>query len=349
MMRKHSSTRAKKIATVIVVGGMLFIFLFDIAVNLLIKTQEARYPLQAESFDFIGDGGNRIHFLNTGNSDCVLLESGGQFALIDSGWGSDNPIKASRKPGYEQRVLEYLKRVAADETGTVTLAFVLPSHYHYDHAGGFPGIFADPAINVEQVYLHPLLPKQRIFERHWNIPGIRQSLEEVSTARGFPIAETLPDKPFRLGAMTLQFFNTGPQENLSLRGENDNSIVTLITVQGQIAGQTALLTGDITANSGLEKQIAVQVSKAIGGAPLDLLKIPHHGYAMSTSAGFLAALKPKAAVVTNDLGRIYPNVKWNLALVSKTATISSVYENGVIAHFGSDGKCYLTTSLHLAD
>jgi len=345
MMRKHSSTRAKKLATIIVVGGMLFIFLFDIAVNLLIKTQEARYPLQAESFAFIGDGGDRIHFLNTGNSDCILLESGGQFALIDSGWGSDNPIKASRKPGYEQRVLDYLKRVAADETGAVTLAFVLPSHYHYDHAGGFPGIFADPAIQVEQVFLHPLHPVQRSFERNWDIPGIRQSLEEAAIARGFPIAETMPDKPFQLGAMTLQFFNTGTQDDLRLRGENDNSVVTLVTVQGQ----TALLTGDITANSGLEKRIASQVSEVLGGAPLDLLKIPHHGYAMSTSAGFLAALKPKAAIVTNDLGRIYPNVKWNLALVSKTATISSVYENGVIAHFGADGKCSLTTSLHLAD
>ena len=345
MMRKHSPTRAKKIATIIVVGGMLFIFLFDIAVNLLIKTQEARYPLQAESFDFIGDGGDRIHFLNVGNSDCILLESDGQFALIDSGWGSDNPIKASRRAGYEPRVLEYLKRVAADETGTVTLKFVLPTHYHYDHAGGFPGIFADPAIQVEQVYLHPLLPKQRSFERNWDIPGIRQSLEKAAIARGFSIAETLPDKPFSLGAMTLQFFNTGSDGNLSLRGENDNSIVTLVTVQGR----TVLLTGDITANSGLEKQIAAQVSEVLGGTPLDLLKIPHHGYAMSTSAGFLAALKPKAAVVTNDLGRIYPNVKWNLALVSKTATISSVYENGVIAHLGANGKISLTTSLHLAD
>jgi len=345
MMRTHSSTRAKKIATVIVVGGMLFIFLFDIAVNLLIKKQEARYPLQAESFDFVGDGGDRIHFLNTGNSDCILLESDGQFALIDSGWGSDNPISASKRPGYEPRVLEYLGRVAADETGAVTLAFILPTHYHYDHAGGFPGIFADPAIQVEQVYLHPLLPKQRSFERNWDIPGIRQSLEKAAIMRGFSIAETLPDKPFQLGAMTVQFFNTGSDETLRLRGENDNSVVTLVNAKGQFA----LLTGDITANSGLEKQIAKQVSAAIGGAPLDLLKIPHHGYSMSTSAGFLAVLKPKAAVVTNDLGRIYPNVKWNLALVSKTATISSVYENGVIAHFGANGKFYLTASLHLAD
>ena len=345
MMRKHSSTRAKKIATVIVVGGMLFIFLFDIAVNLLIKTQEARYPLRAESFSFIGDNGDRIHFLNTGNSDCILLESEGQFALIDSGWGSDNPIKASKRPGYEPRVLEYLKRVAADKTGTVTLAFVLPTHYHYDHAGGFPAIFADPAIQVSQVYLHPLLPKQRSFERNWDIPGIRQSLQEASAARGFPITETLPDKPFQLGAITVQFFNTGSDKALHFRGENDNSVVTLVAVKGQ----TALITGDITANSGLERQIAVQVNEALGGKPLDLLKIPHHGYAMSTSVGFLSVLQPKAAIVTNDLGRIYPNVKWNLALVSKTATISSVYENGVIASFEEGGKIFLTTSLHLTD
>jgi len=351
MKRVSTSKRIKKIATIIVVGGMALIFLFDIAVNIWAGHLEKRFPLLPASFDFIGDGGNRIHFLNTGNSDCVLLESRGRFALVDSGWGSENPIEASRRPGYEQRVLDYLGRVASDAasvdaTGQVTLDFILPTHYHYDHAGGFPAILEDPAITVKEVFLRPLdQTHRRYFERNWDIPVIRQRIEDAAAARGFPIAEELPDKPFQLGDMTVQFFNLDSCENPRLKGENDNSVVTLISLP---TGRTALLTGDISASTGLERQIARQLKETQGDDfTLDLLKIPHHGYTMSSSAAFLRALRPKLAVATNDLGKIYPNVKWNLALVSCTTTISSAHENGVIVTFAADGNISLRNELHL--
>jgi len=347
MKRKKFSKRARNIATIIVVGGMVLIFLFDIAVNVWAGLLERRYPLLPETFDFIGDGGSRVHFLNTGNSDCILLESRGRFALVDSGWGSENPIEASRRPGYEERVLRYLKRVAADETGAVTLDFILSTHYHYDHAGGFPAVMADPAIHVNEVYLRPLnTANRRYFERNWDLGVTRGRIEGAARARGFPIVEELPDKPFLLGGMTIQFFNLDSYENPRLKGENDNSVVVLITVHGR----SVLLAGDISASTGLEQQIARQIKEGMGDAfTLDILKIPHHGYTLSTSIAFLNALRPKIAIVTNDLGKIYPNVKWNLALASKSTTISSVHENGVIVAFATDGKISLCAGIHLAN
>ena len=336
-----SSKRIKKIATIIVVGGMVLIFLFDIAVNFRAARLEKRFPLE-EAFDFIGDGGSRIHFLDTGNSDCILLESRGRFALIDSGWGSENPVEASRRPGYEQRVLAYLKRVAAKD-GAVTLDFVLPTHYHYDHAGGFPGILADPAVTVKNVFLRPLNRANHLYyERNWDLAATRARMEETAKARGFPITEELPEE-LTLGDMALRLLNLDSYENPRLKGENDNSVVALVTVHGR----TALLTGDITALSGLEGQIARQV-KDITGAGVDLLKLPHHGYAMSSSARFLRALRPPLVIVTNDLGKIYPNVKWNLALVSRSTTISCVHEKGVVVTFLSDGRLYLRKGVNLA-
>ena len=156
--------------TYIVVGGMLCIFLFDIVTVLLGNAYEKRYTITDELF--AGDLADRIHFLNTDNSDCILLESQGHFALIDSGWGSNNPNAKARRPGYEQR-------------------YELQS---------------------------------------WHIDEPRKNILDVTRARGFVISEEPTDKPFRFGAMTLQFLNLDSDQNPRLNGENDNSVVTLVTL-----------------------------------------------------------------------------------------------------------------------
>ena len=320
----------KRVATAVAVGGMIFIFLFDIAAVLLSNRWQANYPVTPEAFDG-GWGRTRIHFLNTGNSDCILLESAGRFALVDAGWGSDNPNKsAADREGSEARVLDYLKRAIADENGMVKLDFVLPTHYHYDHAGGFPLILADPAIQVGTVYLSP-----RDGQAHRHDLETRRRIEEISTARGFAIEEDIPIAPFQFGDVTLQFLNT----EQGGRNENDNSIVTLLTY----GDFRALLAADVTALHGHEQKLAREIG------PVDLLKLPHHGYAMSSSAAFLRALRPKAAVVTNIYGKVYPNVMWNLAMVSRTALLSSVRDDGLIVTITDKGEIQATAHLQMEE
>jgi len=332
-----ATKRAKKIVTWIVVGGMLCIFLFDGLSVLLSGSYEKRWPVLRE--DPAGEEiDGRVHFLNTDNSDCILLESGGRFALIDSGWGSDNPNKKSRRPGCEQRVLDYLKRHAAGPDGRVTLDFVLPTHFHYDHAGGFPLILADPAVEAGTVYLREISTGNQ--KRHeledWGIEEAHRRIEEAALARGFKLQTLLPDKPFALGSMTLRLLNTGSYENPKLRGENDNSIVVLI----ECAGRKTLLCGDITAMYGLEKEIGREAG------PVDVLKLAHHGYAMSSSIPFLRDTRPKLAVVTNGIGQVYPNVRWNLAFYARTPLYSSVRDNGIAVTFSASGKIWVTGNLH---
>jgi len=330
--------RLKKLISWVVVGGMIAIFLFDGLSVLLSGAWEKRYPVLAG--DPAGEAAaGRAHFLNTENSDCILLESAGHFALVDSGWGSDNPNEKSRRPGYERRVLDYLKRYAAGPDGRVYLDFVLPTHYHYDHAGGFPAILADPAVEVGTVYLRALQTGNQLkYElEDWGIGENRQRIEDAALARGFPIVTVLPDKPFPLGNMTVQFLNTDSYDNPGLRGENDNSIVTLVTV----GGRRLLLCGDMTATHGLEKEIAARVG------PVDVLKLGHHGYAMSTSLPFLRAARPKLAVVTNGIGQVYPNVRWNLAFYARIPLYSAVRENGLSVSVSPGGKIWVTGGLHL--
>jgi hypothetical protein len=55
-------------------------------------------------------------------------------------------------------------------------------------------------------------------------------------------------------------------------------------------------------------------------------------------------------VVTNGLGKVYPNVKWNVALTARTPLLSCVRENGLIVtvapNAGSSGLS-LQGNLHL--
>ena len=68
-----------------------------------------------------------------------------------------------------------------------------------------------------------------------------------------------------------------------------------------------------------------------------MLKVGHHGYLGSSSPSFLKKLKPKIAIVTNYLGKIYPNVKWNLTVVAKVPIYSCVNKDGIVATF-TDGN-----------
>jgi len=316
------------IATYIVVGGMVAIFLFDITAVLLRNRLERQIPVAPETLESDGDS-TRFHFLNVYNGDSILLESRGQFALIDSGWGSDNPIEAVRRPGTEQRVLDYLARTAMNEDGIIHLDFVLATHYHYDHVGGFPLILNDPRVLVDRVFL-PARPENELVR--WYVPVFRQRIEEIALTRGFEVIETLPTEAFYLGDMRVQFLNT---EHSPLRSENNNSIVTL----AELDDFRALLPGDIFAD--LEREIARQIG------PIDLLQLPHHGYTLSSSAYFLRTLRPSLAIVSNFEGRVYPNVMWNLTFL-RIPYLSTVTNNGIIVTVVENCQFLVNGGLHLS-
>ena len=82
---------------------MALIFLLDILTVALYNHYEKRYAVTPEPTVTVKTAGaDRIHFLNTGNSDAILLESDGHFALIDAGDSSDNYRRKHGAVGYEQ-------------------------------------------------------------------------------------------------------------------------------------------------------------------------------------------------------------------------------------------------------
>ena len=329
----------KKIATYFIVSLMALIFLLDILTVALYNHYEKRYAVTPEPTVTVKTAGaDRIHFLNTGNSDAILLESDGHFALIDAGDSSDNYRRKHGAVGYEQIVLDYVKKTAINAEGKIVLDFILPTHCHYDHIGGFRWIINDPDITIQKAYLKPFNPEilKNMEKNKWGLDIVYKETVEALEKQNIPIVSDLPDEPFTFGSFNLQFFNTVTDLSKPHGGENVSSVGVKVT-KGK---RTAFLAADISAEGGLENRMAPLVGK------VDLLKVGHHGYTTATNPFFIRTLHPEIAIVTNQLGKIYPNVKWNLVMIAHASVYATVNHNGIIATFTDDGRIQLTDQIH---
>ncbi len=327
---------ARVIATIIISFVMFSVFSLDILTLVLCNKYEKNYTLETEDFT-LKNGNDRIHFLNTGNSDCILIESNGHFALIDSGEGDENPRKTTPYEGYKDEVISYLKKVAKNEDGVVYLDFILGTHNHYDHIGSFYEIISDDEIKIGRAYFKKYNKEiaTELEQDGWDNVATYDSVISAIKEKNIVLIEDLPDWEFNFGDFRLQFINTITPEALNGNGENANSVGVIVT-KGE---KRAFLAADFTKSSGLEQLYG----ETIGD--VDLLKIGHHGYYGSSSQKFLKQLKPEIAICTNFLGKIYPNVKWNLTMVAKVPIYATAHRNGIIATFTDSNEIILTEKI----
>lgn len=332
-----NKNRTKKIATWIIVPLMAAIFILDIATVVIGNSYSKRYMPSAETFG--GENGDdRIHFLNTANSDAILLESNGRFALIDAGEGNNNPRRKTEYKGYEKEVTDYIKKTASGDDGIAYLDFVLGTHYHYDHVGSFHAVITDPLISIGKAYFKKYDPSidKKYESGRWKLGEIYDEIMTDLSQKGIEVISDIPDAPFEFGDFTLRFLNTDTPSDTAGKGENAGSIGVLVTK----GSKKAFLAADITKSTGLESIVSPEIGD------IDLLKAGHHGYYGSSSAGFLRGIKPEMIIVTNQQGKVYPNVKWNFTMVAKAPFYGTYDYNGIIANFTDDGNIILTNNIH---
>lgn len=335
-MIKDKKKLARVIATWVVTTVMLSVFILDIAVVAIGNKYVNSIPIEKETFDN-KNGDDKIHFLNTANSDCIILESNGKFALIDSGEGNNNPRRKTEYKGYEAEVIDYIKSLASDENGNVSFDFALGTHIHYDHIGNFEAIFSDEKITADKVYLKEFNVETatELEAIGWGNEETYKKILSVLEKREIPVISDLPNEEFIFGDFALKFINTVTPEEVKGNGENASSVGVIV----KKGDKTAFLAADFTGDSGLEKIYGNDIGD------VDLLKIGHHGYFGSSSASFLRIVKPEIAICTNKIGKIYPNVKWNLTMVAKAPVFSTEHRNGIIAYFTDDNEIVLTSDI----
>lgn len=273
----------------------------------------------------------QIHFLNVGHSDCIILESNGHFAMIDAAEDTDYPAdKPNLKlPGYEDVVVDYLLKNCINNDGRVVLDFVLGTHAHSDHIGGFDTVIDNDNIIVHKAYLKPYKEDGivRYEVERWDNLEVYTQMKDALQRKGVPIIEEFENEQFELGDFNITLLNGSYKVRNKKVGENANSVVTLV----EAFGQRALLAGDINYKCGDERIIANKVGK------VDLLKVGHHGYFYSTSTYWTKKLNPDIAVIPNSIVRVYPDVKFKLKHIAKAKILTTVEQNGVKAIFSETG------------
>jgi beta-lactamase superfamily II metal-dependent hydrolase len=139
-----------------------------------------------------------IHFIDTGNSDCILICDNGKYAVID---GADNDD--------EKLLVKYLNDLKIEQ-----IDYLILTHLDADHCGGLDAIVKNFKIN--QVFVGNGNTDTKTYK------DFVQSVTDKNLKPSIP----LKDKTFTLGCGTFKFYN---QEKV-WDNTNDNSLVALYTI-----------------------------------------------------------------------------------------------------------------------
>ncbi len=324
-MRKSIKIVLSVVAVVLVA---VIIWVAVILIQPYYERKQKREDFEIANVDTLEADGDYIHFLNTGSSDAILLESDGHFALIDAAEDSDNPrgFDSLDLTGYEDYVLAYLKEYAGDEDGKVHLDFILGTHCHSDHIGGFDTIIYDDDVTIDKAYLK-VYDSSKIISyevNKWDNQEVYDQMVEALNSKDIPIISDIPSESFTFGNFTITFYNTVDGDAV---GENDQSVGTLIEKDGI----RVFLAADIDNLSGDEDNLGPEIGD------VDLLKVGHHSYLLSTSGKWLRNLDPEVCIVTNSSEKATEYTLSKITRIADASILMTVDENGIIVELGDDG------------
>ena len=245
--------------------------------------------------------------IDVGQGLAVLFEYGGRYAMYDFGPDSVGVVDSLLARGVD------------------TLDWVVLSHNHRDHIGGFLEL-AGRGVFVRRLYMGP------------DTAGafFRDSVLRVARALGTPVDTLLRGENVSFGGggngsaggecvlgECARFEVLWPASYLRV-GENRASVVLL----GKFGASKMLLTGDLDSvgerhvlemNPTLSAELEMNPTLSA-----ELLQVAHHGSAGSNTLSFLSQVSPKYAFVSvgagNGYGHPAPSVVRKLNLVLGDST-----------------------------
>jgi competence ComEA-like helix-hairpin-helix protein len=212
----------------------------------------------------------RVHFLDIGQGDAVLIVSPtGKTVLVDAG------------PRGGDRVVRH----ALASEGQTAIDLAVLSHAHADHIGGMAAVVE--AVEVRRVLDpgldHPSATYRNLLKtlaKHKVPVSIAREGRKIDLGGGVALEILAPTEPLISGTRS---------------DANTNSIVLRLTH----GSMSLLLTGD--AEEPTERRLLERPERLAS----TILKVAHHGSRHSTTARFLSAVAPAAAVISCGLNNKY--------------------------------------------
>jgi competence protein ComEC len=229
-------------------------------------------------------GEAELHVIDVGQGDAIALRTArGRWILVDAGraWRGGDAGRAT--------VVPYLRR-----HGGELVAFVL-THPHADHVGGAATVIR-------------ALKPAAYYDAAFAGAGDAYRASLLAAKAGVRWRRVRPGDSLRVDDANLTFLAPDSAWTASLDDPNEASTVLLI----RVGAVRFLLTGD--AERGEEAWL---LDRAADNLRADVLKVAHHGSATSTTPEFLAAVRPRVAIIsvgaTNRYGHPDPRTMRSLA------------------------------------
>ena len=199
--------KKKKLITtfiVIIIAGVFYLF-----ENYPNPSSESTVNQRVQEAPVTAEDKLEVTFIDVGQADSILLESKGEYMLVDAGNNEDGP-----------KLVTYLENKNIKD-----FKYVIGTHPHEDHIGGLDDIINN--FNIETFYMPDVITTTKTFE------DVLDSLEAKN------ITLSIPNKndTFNLGEATVKVLYVGTDEESDL---NDTSVVIKVTYQNV----SFLLTGD---------------------------------------------------------------------------------------------------------
>lgn len=256
----------------------------------------------------------RIHFIDVGQGDAVLIENSGEYALIDCG-----------TEDCETALLAYLEQL-----GVTELKLLLMTHPHSDHIGSMDAVIQNVTVELF------LLPELEKAEHYPTTRGFERVLDALE-ATGTPVEQAAEGAQYPIGEGVLTVLSTGVETD----NYNDISVCTRYTA------------GDFAYVSTGDAEKPVEQAMLESGAELSAMvfKAAHHGSSTSNTLDLLQAIRPQVVVVScgfeNSYGHPHVSAMENYARVG--AQVYRTDQNGsVVAAYTPENGVQIYTAKEAA-
>ena len=233
---------------------------------------------------------DKMIFMDAGQSDCTVIISNGEVAVIDTGDALDGG----------KNVVSNLKKL-----GVTNIKYVVATHYHTDHIGGVKAItenFDVENIVLNEQYSYTDVSLDVINELLGAIDN--NKINRINSKTGL----TLYVGDFSLNLITAYDVNSDENENCTVIEAECNSVRTWLMAD---AGNEML-----NLFNTMHYQWHYDTS-------CDILKVAHHGAKDSTSYEFLKITSPNQAVISCGKDNYYGHPSGELLDMLKELSINT--------------------------